>query len=165
MQTPSNSLLTTLLQSARLAEGAAYVEDFAGNVSVPADIRVEPDGTISIRAGGGYNFHFWPETGRVALDPADIGGIFTTVQARLIMDNPARPDDRDHARYLLSVGADYWLRLDSEWDYFETNGDVGIGRFRYVTSEWQSFNMTLWLPPCCAPIRPPCGSPPMILYP
>jgi hypothetical protein len=132
-----------LLQFSRLVEGAAYVEDFVDNASIPPDIRVEPDGTISVTAGNGYNFHFWAATGRVEIDPADIGGVFATVQARLIVDNPALPDDRTQARYLLSAGADYWLDLAAQWQSdWSANGDVGIGRFRYVTEEWAAFNMT-----------------------
>ena len=123
-------------------DGAAYREDFAGDASRPADIRVEPDGGISVTAGDGFNFHFWPTTGRASLDPSDIAGVVTSVDARLVVDDSALPDDRRQARYLLSVGADYWLDLTAEWDNFRTNGDVAIGRFRYVQREWQSFNMT-----------------------
>ena len=45
---------------------------------------------------------------------------------------PARADDRAQARYLLCMGADYWTTLDASWSNFTTNGDVGIGRFKYV---------------------------------
>lgn len=42
---------------------------------------------------------------------------------------------------LFSAGADYWQRVDSEWDQWKTNGDIGIGRFRFIKNEWQVFNM------------------------
>jgi hypothetical protein len=72
-----------------------------------------------------------------------IAGIFTTVQARLILDDPTLPDDRAQARYLLSVGGDYWRDLAAEWQSdWTTVGDAAIGRFRYVITDWQSFNMT-----------------------
>ncbi len=132
-----------LLQFDRLVEGAAYVEDFVDNASVPADIRAEADGSLSVRLVDGYNFHFWPESTRVPINTTDIAGIFTTVQARLILDDPALPDDRDQARYLMSMGGDYWRDLAAEWQAdWSTVGDVAIGRFRYITPEWQSFNMT-----------------------
>jgi|GEM_PF-514725 len=131
-----------LLQQSQAVEGGAYVEDFVDDLSTDADMRQEADGSISITAGDGFNFHFWPSSGRAAINPEDIAGIFTTVQARLIVDNPALPDDRAQARYLLSMGADYWRDLTAEWDGFRTNGDVAIGRFKYVTVEWQAFNMT-----------------------
>jgi hypothetical protein len=130
-----------LLQSSNKIEGAAYREDYAGNVNKPADIRYEQDGSISVKAGKGYNFHFWSPNGRVSINPDDVNGIFTTVQARLVTDNPQQADDRSKARYLLSVGADYWLNLSAQWDQWTTNGDIGIGKFKYVTTTWQAFNM------------------------
>jgi hypothetical protein len=131
-----------LLQSSRGVEGAAYREDFAGDVNKPPDLRLEPDSSVSVTAGGGYNYHFWPSTGRAAMDPLDVAGIFTTVQARLITADTAVADDRAAARYLLSMGGDYWLSLSAQWDNFKTNGDIGIGRFKYVRMEWEAFNMT-----------------------
>ena len=131
-----------LVQSSTGVDGAAYVEDFAGDVNKLPEGRQEEDGSLSVKTGGGYNYHFWPDSGRAAIDPQDIAGVFTTVQARLVIDNPNLPDDRAQARYLLSMGADYWLSLGAQWDEWKTNGDVGIGRFKVVTSEWQAFNMT-----------------------
>ena len=131
------------LQEAGRIEGAAYVEDFVDDVNKPADVRYgENDSTVAVKLESGYNYHFWPAGGRAPIDPDDIGGIFTTIQARLILDDPDGSDDREEARLLLSMGADYWLSLDAEWDQWTTNGDVGIGRFKYVTEEWRPFNMT-----------------------
>jgi hypothetical protein len=123
-------------------EGAAYREDFVGDVSKSADIRVEETGGISVTAGGGYNFHFWPTSGRATIDPNDVKGVFTTIRARLVLADPSGPDDRREARYLLGMGADYWLDETAQWDNFKTNGDVGIGRHKFVKSYWQSFNMS-----------------------
>lgn len=131
-----------LVQSSLGVEGAAYREDFAFDANKQADVRPESDGSISAKAGGGYNFHFWATGGRSTIDPADVGGIFTTVEARLIVDDAKSPDDRAQARYLLNTGGDYWLDLTTGWDNFKTNGGIGTGRFKYVTTEWQSFNMT-----------------------
>jgi hypothetical protein len=131
-----------ILQQSKKVEGAAYVEDFAGDVNKPADIRNEPGGSISVTAGDGYNFHFWPP-GRVTIDPQDIGGVFVMVQARLIVADPKLPDDRNKARYLLSMGADYWKDSTATWQPDgSANGDVGIGRFKYVRKNWQGFGMT-----------------------
>ena len=130
-----------LLQSSMSVQGAAYREDFAGNVSRAANIRYEPDGSVSVKAGQGYNFHFW-SPGRASINPNDVGGIFTTVQARLVIDNPQRADDRTKARYVLSMGGDYWLNLTANWNNWKTNGDIGIGKFKYVTAKWRAFNMT-----------------------
>lgn len=130
-----------LLQKSLRVAGAAYVEDFQGDVNKPADIRTEPDGSISVTAGGGYNFHFWPSTGRVTIPKDDIEGCFVTVQARLILADPNGVDDREKARYLLSVGGDWWESLTAVWDNFKTNADMGIGRFRFVRKEWRGHNM------------------------
>ena len=73
---------------------------------------------------------------------ASVAGVLVTTQARLVLDDPNGPDDRDQARYVLGVGADYWLSLAAQWDQWKTNGDVGIGRFRYVTPEWQTYTMS-----------------------
>lgn len=131
------------LQYSLAVDGAAYREDFAGDISRPADIRFEDDGAISVTAGDGYNFHFWPAGGqRVSIEPHRIGAIWVTMQARLVVDDRFAADDRAQARYLLGVGADYWLNETATWDQWRTNGDVGIGRFRWVTRDWQWFNMT-----------------------
>ncbi|NJL10495.1 MAG: hypothetical protein HC908_10895 [Calothrix sp. SM1_7_51] len=135
-----------LLQNSRGVEGAAYRENYTENANKPANVRQEKDGSISVKAGNGYNYHFWTKGGRAWINPKDIGGILTTVQARLVVDNPKKPDDRNQARYLLSVGADYWLNLTAQWDNFKTNADVGIGKFKYVKPQWQAFNMTTLSP-------------------
>lgn len=137
----------SMIQSHESVEGAAYREDFAGDENIVANVRDEADGGISVTVGDGYNFHFWPPDGRVLLDPERIGGIFTTAQARLVVDNPDLPDDRAQARYLMNMGADYWLDLAVQWRAdWTANGDVAIGRFRYITSDWQAFNMTTLTP-------------------
>lgn len=123
-------------------EGAAYVEDFSGDRNKPADIRTEPSGGISVTAGGGYNFHFWPSGGRGTIDPGDIAGVFTTLRGRLVLNDDAKPDDRAKAKYLLGMGADYWLDQTAVWDNFKTNGGVGAGRMKFVKVAWQSFNMS-----------------------
>jgi hypothetical protein len=130
-----------LLQSAVRVSGANYREDFAGDLNKPANTRVEKDGSISVTCGGGYNYHFWPNTGRVTIPANDVAGCFVTVKARLIVDDATKPDDREKAKYLMSVGGDWWLSLTAPWDNWKTNWDIGIGRFRYITSEWKSFNM------------------------
>ena len=130
-----------LLQSSVRVSGANYVEDFAGDVNKPANIRVEKDGSISTTCGGGYNFHFWPNTGRITIPVNEVAGCFVTVKARLIVNDVNKPDDRDKAKYLMSVGGDWWQSLTAPWDNWKTNWDIGIGRFRFITFEWKSFNM------------------------
>jgi hypothetical protein len=131
-----------LVQSSDDVHGAAYREDFVNDTNHAAGIRREPGGGVSVHAGGGFNFHFWPSTGRAEMEAADIAGVFTTVEARLIVDDPAKPDDRQSARYLLSMGGDYWLDRKAEWYHFKTNQGIATGRFKVVRVNWQAFNMT-----------------------
>jgi hypothetical protein len=130
-----------LLQSAVRVSGANYVENFAGDVNKPANTRVEKDGSVSVTCGGGYNYHFWPNSGRITIPANDVAGCFVTVKARLVSDDAAKPDDREKAKYLMSVGGDWWQSLTAPWDNFKTNRDIGIGRFRFITTDWKSFNM------------------------
>jgi hypothetical protein len=134
------------LQYSRAVSGKAYREDFAGDANRPADVRYETDGTISAKAGGGFNFHFWSTSSRARIDPGDVAGMFTTLQAQLILDNPQGPDDRARARYVLSMGGDYWLDENAQWDNWRTNGDIGIGKFKLVTTRWRAFNMSTLSP-------------------
>jgi hypothetical protein len=131
-----------LLQDTNAPEGAAYHEDFSGDVNRPADIRKEPDGTISVTAGSGYNFHFFPRD-RASIPPQDIGGIVVTLQARLIIGDVNKPDDRNVARYLCDAGADYYPALTGGWPGGESfNPGVAIGKMKYVPLNWRSFSMT-----------------------
>jgi hypothetical protein len=130
-----------LLQSAVRVSGANYREDFVGDANKPANTRVENDGSVSVTCGGGYNYHFWPNTGRITIPANDVAGCYVTVKARLVVDDATKPDDRDKAKYLMSVGGDWWLSLTAPWDNWTTNWDIGIGRFRFITSEWKSYNM------------------------
>lgn len=138
-----------LVQSSKDVSGSAFVEDFSNNTNKPADIRTEADGYQSVTAGNGYNFHFWPNTSRAEIDPADLGGLLTTVQARVI------GPDSDQARYLLNMGGDWWLDQNSGWDNFKTNGGIGGGRCKTVKPEWQSFNMTTLSPEAIRKTPPP----------
>ena len=133
-----------VLQASRGVDGEAYAEDFDVNENKGANVRVEADGSGSVLIEDGYTYHFWPEGDR-ALLPAveDIAGVLSTVQARLIVDDPARPDDRTKARLLLGMGADYWRDTEVQWaEGYVNNDDIAIGRHRFVKTGWQSFNMT-----------------------
>lgn len=120
--------------------GANYAEDFQNDLNIPADLRREEEG-YSANLQEGYNFHFWPQEGRVTIDPDDIAAVWTAIDGRLILDDHAGVNDMSQACMMMSVGADYWTNRSAEWDQWTTNGDIGIGRFRYLTKDWQTFNM------------------------
>lgn len=144
-----------VMQKSVTVYGAAYVEDFANDAHKAADIRLEADSSISVTAGGGYNFHFWPPT-RAAIPVNDIAGCFITVIARLILNDAGGADDRLIARYVLGVGGDWWETPTAQWDYWKTNREIGIGRFKYVTTEWKSFNLITLSEQAVRSNPPPC---------
>jgi hypothetical protein len=148
----SNNQWLTLQSS--IPEGAAFREDYTDNTNIPASVRREPQGTISVKVGNGFNFHFWPQS-RVAIDPNDIAGIVVTFRARLIVDNPNRADDRGSARYVAHAGADYWTDVAVGWNRHQTNLDAAIGKAKFVTREWKYFNMTTASPETLRKNPPP----------
>jgi hypothetical protein len=131
-----------LLQSTGTPDGGAYPADFSINAGGRGDRRTEPDGTISVTAGEGYNYHFYPSV-RGAIDPDDIGGIVTLFQARLIVSNIALPDDRSIAAYLAGSGGDYYPALTGHWPgSLPYNPGIAIGKEKYVRTFWRVFSMT-----------------------
>ncbi len=125
----------TALHEPSSISGAAYREDFAGDYSVPADIRKEGDGSQSVTVGSGYNFHFWPDRERVTI-PAGLVGLVTSYAARLVPGHSG-------ARLLAGCGGDYWITADAGWQAdFSANGRFGVGRLRFVTDDWALRTMT-----------------------
>ena len=130
------------IQQANKVDGAAYASDFGNNGAIGVTTKDESNngGGISVTAGNGYNYHFW--TDRASIDPADIAGVYTKFQARLVLDNPQGTDDRSSAQYIASAGADYWRGKTADWaSDWSNNGGVGGGRFKWVTNDWQNFSM------------------------
>lgn len=74
--------------------------------------RIEPDGLPSYKLndalnlihGGMSKFDLIPN----GVDPSDIAALFVDLKSQLILDNPAGIDDRQNAKILVSVGADYY---------------------------------------------------------
>lgn len=120
--------------------GIETIQDLSINQSKAADIRDEPGGSMSVKMEDGYNFYFFSPL-RATIVPADIAGVFVTVQARLILHDASKTDDRDAALFLLSAAGDYWLDLSAQSNNFNNNGDIAIGKFKRVTKNWRAFNM------------------------
>jgi hypothetical protein len=131
-----------MLQNTSTPDGAAYLENFAGDTSKPGDVRTEPDGTISVTAGRGYNYHFYPSA-RATINPNDIGGLVTIFEARLIIGSEDRPDDRNVAAYLAGSGGDYYPAVTGGWPgNLSYNPGIAIGKEKYVKRYWRFFSMT-----------------------
>lgn len=128
------------LQGETTVTGAAYRQDFANDAHVAADVRTEPDGSVSIKLTPGYNYHFWPQKGRVVIDPEDIDGIVSCFSARLVVEDLAKPDDRGKAHILGSCGGDYWRSVPAPWKAdWSNNGDWALGRFKFIRNDWAVF--------------------------
>jgi hypothetical protein len=103
--------------------------------------RSATSSTIKVPEHRGYFWHGWWSTGRIAIDPNDIAAMFVTVQARLVVADSSRPDDRARAQVGLQVGADYYV--DTKYNYREDYAPaVGISRTKRITNDWQAFNFT-----------------------
>ena len=132
-----------LMGSSPIVDGSFYNEDFRqGNDIKPATMRTEPDGGVSTTPVWPYAYHFWC-CGRQPFDRADLGGVFSTYQVRLVVNDPTKPDDRARAKFLAYSGMDYWRDQTSGWaPGMPNNGEAGHGRMKYVTTEWRAVNMT-----------------------
>lgn len=119
-------------------DAESYKEDYSAG-PYPADLRNEPDGTISVKVWPGRNAHTYAPWPRVAIDPNDIGGIVALCEMRLILDRASGPDDRDSVRLLGESGADYYPATTGPG--IENNPSIGAGKLKYVKREWRSFGM------------------------
>ena len=125
-----------LYQDVQSPIGYLYVESFDDDEHHPTEIRDEPGGGISVKAGSGFNFHFYPEKWE-GIYGNNVKAVFVVCKARLIgTENYENPEPK----YLVNVGADYWRYMGCALTP-ENNWVVGIGRFKYVTTEWQFFIM------------------------
>jgi hypothetical protein len=150
-----------LVQYSITPEGAAYREDFSNDENTAADTRREADGSLSVRLFPGHNYHFWPSNpGRVTVDTDDVAGQASAFLARLVVDDPGKPDDRDRARLIGSCGGDHWRAPGAQWKAdWSNNGDWAIGRFKPVTPEWQAFTATTLSPEAVLANPPPLELP------
>jgi hypothetical protein len=119
--------------------GGVYT-DYATNTSAPADIRDEGADGISVKlpASGG-TFHFYTKN-RLSV-PFGAQEIVTHLEARLIVDDPSKTDDRSTAKILVNAASDVWRNQTALWSSTVWNNEgIHIGRFKYVDSNWQSFS-------------------------
>jgi hypothetical protein len=113
--------------------GASYREDFVNDENKPWDATWSSEGWLQVKAGSkssagtGYNFHGFPSWWASIGNGANIRAVYSTCQARLVGDS--------NGKYLLSVGTDLY-KADGTNLY-----DTAIGKFKWVTSSWKSFNM------------------------
>lgn len=130
-----------LVQASSAIDGAQFRPDYKDNLATPAQIEHDAEGNTVVRTEPFAAFHFWPEAGKVSIDPGTVKGVLVTIEARIEPEAGKRDRDMDH-QLMLSAGADYWLAENSSWDRYRTNVGIGMGRFAYMSTQWQCYTMT-----------------------
>ncbi|SED08525.1 hypothetical protein SAMN02787142_2520 [Burkholderia sp. WP9] len=130
-----------LVQSENSFDGAQFRTDYKYNRHTQANTGRDQQGNTVVTTNPFAAFHFWPASARAAIDPQAVRGVIVTLEAKLDPEPGSKVADLSK-RLVLSVGADYWLAMDSEWDNYRTNLGVGEGRFEYVGTQWKCFTMT-----------------------
>lgn len=123
--------------------GEDYPTHLIGSRVGKADLRKEVRGVLSVKPQRGWAFHGWWTNGKLPIQAEDVANWAVSLQARLAVDDPRAPDDRARARYLVSVGADYYPSTKTTLRDFAPTGynpGVGYGRYKLVGPDWQAFN-------------------------
>lgn len=111
---------------------------YAGG-STAAGLKTETSGGISVKPV--YpQFHHGYGNKRTILDPTDVRAVYVAMDYRLVVDNPALPDDRAKARYVINAGADYYPGLGRTWGVNYAPG-IGGGKFMLATNTWRTAAM------------------------
>jgi hypothetical protein len=133
----------TLVGASTQVSGELYPKHLQGDATRKPDERREPDGSTSVKApGGNLAYHGWC-CGKLAIDAPDVAAVFVTLQARLVPDHADQPDDRQQARLLIQMGADYYPDRNTPVSAFAPasyNPGVGVSRAKRVTETWRAFN-------------------------
>jgi hypothetical protein len=130
----------TISLSASDISGGYYSPTFSVDYGTAVPMRVESDGSFSFGTTAGEVAHFYGPWPRIADTASDFGGMVTTCDARLILDNASGVDDRAIASFLLDTGADPYPTTTGPG--IENNPNIGMGKFKYVQIDWRSFSMT-----------------------
>ncbi len=126
-----------VVQDVQGITGAAYPESFVGT-NQGGDNRWEGSynsvraGCKASYSGCGYNYHYFP-TWMASQTPSQIG-VCAKSDFALIKHNASGTDDRASAKYLVSIGVDYYTSNN----YGSWIGDTAIGRFKKVQTSWRS---------------------------
>jgi hypothetical protein len=133
-----------LVRHASKPGGAFYTSNFADPRDFRERIRTEASGGLSftLPVSEARTYHFWwgdMIASEGAFDPSDIAAIFSTAEARVVLDDSNGPNDLDESRFVLAMGADYYP--DRSMGANPVYPGVGTGRHKLITKEWQAFNM------------------------
>ena len=118
------------------------------SVSGSADSRIEASGNVSYKLNGSKNpIKFSLNPKKIYGD--DVGGIFITCDAKLVLDNAGGADDRASAHLLISVGANYMPSISNvDADFYPVGIPKVCGsKFSLITNTNKTFYSV--------PINPP----------
>jgi hypothetical protein len=79
-----------------------------------------------------WDYHGWGANRHTIDYSKQPKAVLVQLYARLAVENPALPDDRASAKYVIHVSSDRKTIEGSA-----AGGDIGISRWKRVTSEWQ----------------------------
>jgi hypothetical protein len=82
-----------------------------------------------------WDFHGWTNIQHTLDYARRPKALLATMYARLIVDNPALPDDRANAKFLMHIGADQKNAAGQT-----VVGDIGMSRWKRITNDWQPFS-------------------------
>ena len=121
--------------------GAQFDTAFKNNVSRKASLQETVAGITSVKFDYGQVFHFWPDMGRSQLPAEDVHGFLTLFEARIVGASiNSNPDGESYI--IIGGGADLWLEMTTKWDNFKSHTDVGVGRMKFVGSNWTSYGFS-----------------------
>ncbi|MCM5571726.1 hypothetical protein M6I34_14490 [Burkholderiaceae bacterium FT117] len=116
--------------------GSANFESYA------LDLRKESDGSTSVRpmpvrgldSSGTYWVPHGYTGGVIDIDPYDVAEVLVLCYSQLVLNDPNGVDDRQYARFLLGIGADWYPPKGVSVSYYP---GIGTSRHKYVTVEPQ----------------------------
>ncbi len=140
------------VQGTARVDGAHFVEDFAGNAAVPTDLRNESDGGHLHRHGLRLQLPLLAHRSRGNLsNPADIGGVFTTLQARSSSTTPTPRQPQPSPLPSPTPAPTGGATSPPPTATAPNNPGVGQGRFTYLTSNWTALDFYTGGPIATAP--------------
>ena len=130
-----------IAQDTPVIEGGGWTEDFLRR-DQPMDMRVERDGSRSILPLEAHNAHFWAKIPFYKIS-GRLRAVMSVAETRLVLADAQGTDDRDSAKYLIGVGAD-WRKPDGSCPIQHTDkGDMtvctGAGNSKHIrpTTSWR----------------------------
>lgn len=121
-----------LLNSESVPAGAAYARNVVTQEGDALGFRTDI-GSFGVQINpAGSVYHGWG-AGSLNFDPRRIVGLHTRIRAHKRLRNPAMPDDRVAARYVLQVGLDAYPTSETKVAEFGAVGyNPGVGGSRFI---------------------------------